>query len=83
MDPQTTAFINILSNPSYTLLFLVLVVWSLAWKGVALWKAARQNQRNWFVALLVLNTFGILEIMYTFWFGNVKQQKNIDENQIH
>lgn len=55
-----------IDNP---LVFGILVFWSLAWKGVALWKAARNSQKNWFVALLVLNTVGILEIIYIYFFS--------------
>ena len=54
------------------LLFL-LAVWSLAWKGLALWRAAKQSQRNWFIALLVLNTVGILEIAYLYFFSKKKE----------
>ncbi len=50
-------------------ILLVIYIWSLAWKGVALWKAAGFKQRNWFIALLVLNTIGILEIVYLFKFA--------------
>lgn len=52
-----------------SLLFLLLYVWSLFWKGAALWRAANGRQRNWFIALLVLNTVGILEIVYLFKFA--------------
>ncbi|MEK7112754.1 MAG: DUF5652 family protein [Patescibacteria group bacterium] len=45
-------------------LLIVFIVWSLFWKGLALWKAARNNQRHWFVGLLVLTTGGLLEIIY-------------------
>jgi len=51
------------------LLILVLAVWSLAWKGVALWKAGRNNQPAWFIIMLILNTAGILEIVYIFFFS--------------
>jgi hypothetical protein len=47
-------------------LVLALTFWSLAWKGIALWKAARLSQKIWFIALLVVNTIGILEIIYIF-----------------
>jgi len=40
---------------------LFLVVWSLFWKGLALWHAGRRGQ-PW----LVVNTVGILEIIYLF-----------------
>lgn len=37
-------------------------------KGYALWHAARNNHVWWFVALLVINTLGILELVYLIWF---------------
>lgn len=55
-----------------SLLFLALYVWSLLWKGLALWRAAKGKQRNWFVVLLVLNTVGILEIVFLFKFAEKK-----------
>jgi hypothetical protein len=45
---------------------LVLVLWSLFWKGLALWHAGRRGQPWWFVILLVVNTVGLLEIIYLF-----------------
>jgi uncharacterized membrane protein YiaA len=57
-------------------IFLILLVWTLIWKGIALWKAARLYEKNWFIALLILNTFGILEILYVFVFSEKKQQNN-------
>jgi len=45
--------------------FLVLlVVWTLYWKYHALWYAAKHDEKWWFIALLVINTAGILEIIY-------------------
>jgi len=41
-----------------------LIIWSLAWKGLALWSAARAGDKKWFVVLLIVNTLGILEILY-------------------
>jgi hypothetical protein len=41
-------------------------LWTLAWKGWALWLAARRNENIWFIALLLINTLGILEIIYIF-----------------
>lgn len=38
--------------------------WSLIWKGLALWHAAKRNEKWWFIALLIINTVGILEICY-------------------
>jgi hypothetical protein len=54
---------------------LLAVLWTLPWKGVALWKAAKNNHKWWFIALLVINTLGILEILYIFIFGKKKAEK--------
>ena len=50
-------------------LLLALYVWSLIVKGVAMWRAAHLKQRNWFIAILVLNTLGIVELVYLFKFA--------------
>lgn len=47
--------------------FMILIsLWVLPWKGWALWLAARRREKWWFIALLVLNTIAILEIVYIF-----------------
>lgn len=51
-----------------SLLFILLALWSLVWKGLALWHAARNGQFVWFVVILIVNTAGILEIIYLIWF---------------
>jgi methionyl-tRNA synthetase len=55
--PQSQMFIP-------TPLALIFLAWSLIWKGLALWRAARNQHKWWFVALLILNTAGLLEIGY-------------------
>jgi len=47
-------------------LITLLVIWSVAWKGWALWRAARAGSKGWFIAFLLINTAGILEIIYLF-----------------
>ncbi|HEY4524430.1 MAG TPA: DUF5652 family protein [Candidatus Paceibacterota bacterium] len=51
----------------YPLIAAALIAWSLVWKGLALWQAGGRRERNWFIALLILNTLGILEIIYLFF----------------
>ena len=47
---------------------ILAVVWTIGLKGFALWHAARGDQKGWFIALLIINTLGILEIVYLIWF---------------
>lgn len=48
--------------------FLLLALWTIIWQGFALWHSARAGQRNWFLANLILNTLGIIPIIYLIWF---------------
>lgn len=45
---------------------MVLVFWCIFWKGLGLWHAAQRGQQWWFLAMLLINTAGILEIVYLF-----------------
>jgi len=56
---------------SYILLGIA-IVWVMPWKAVALWRSARNGSVPWFIVLLVINTLGILEILYIFWLGKKK-----------
>jgi len=51
----------------------ILIIWEIIWKGIGLWKAARNNEMYWYVAILVLNTAGILPIIYIFFFDKNKK----------
>jgi hypothetical protein len=53
-------------------LFVLLLLWSVFWKGLALWHSGRRGQPWWFVILLILNTAGILEIIYLFAVAKLK-----------
>jgi heme A synthase len=75
MFAEFQSYINVMgfSSLSFSLTVLVLVVWSLFWKGLALWKAARKTDKVWYIVLLVVNTVGILEILYIYFFSKKKQ----------
>lgn len=68
---DTNAFIN----QNWWLLILGLI-WSIGWKGWALWIAAKKDQKVWFVVFLIVNTIGILEIFYIFYFSKQSQIKS-------
>lgn len=54
------------------------LVWSLVWKGIALWKSAKNQDKVWFIVLLVINSIGILEILYIFVFSKREYGKRQD-----
>lgn len=59
---------NIEFDPSILTWLLPLLIWEFIWKGIGLWKSAKNNQTAWFVAILILNTVGILPIVYVKFF---------------
>lgn len=44
--------------------FIVFAIWSLIWKGLVLWVTARRNLSGWFIFFLIVNTAGIIEVIY-------------------
>lgn len=57
----------------HTILFYMAIPWSILWKGIGLWHAARSRQLGWFVAILLINTVSILEILYVVFFRKDEQ----------
>ena len=53
----------------------VLFLWILPWKGYALWLSARNGHTWWFIALLIINTLSILDIIYIFTIGRKSRQE--------
>lgn len=60
-------------GPSLLIIIGILAIWSIVWKGLALWKSARNGSKVWFIILLILNTVGILDLIYYFFVGNEKK----------
>jgi len=59
--PQNVAQLDAMLQSPW---FLAALIWSMVVKGLALWQASQRRQKIWFVALFVVNTFGILELIY-------------------
>jgi hypothetical protein len=51
-------------SPKIIILFAVFILWCLVWKALALWRAAHKESKIWFILFLIINTAGILEIIY-------------------
>jgi hypothetical protein len=63
----------LLSTP----VLLAIMIWATPWKGVALWQAAKNGHKKWFVVLLIFNTLALLEIIYIFYFAKKKEIKPV------
>lgn len=65
--------LEFLNNPAaVTSLWLIALLWTFFWKGLGLWRSAQQKQNIWFVAILIINSLGLLEIIYLFSFSKEK-----------
>lgn len=45
-------------------LIIILAIWEAVWKLIAMWKAGRNNDMAWFICIALINTIGILPIIY-------------------
>jgi len=70
-----------LSNPSdlipmATWLALIpLMIWTAVWKAIAMWKAARNDHKAWFIFFAIFNLLAIPEILYILFWANPKPVK--------
>lgn len=54
---------------------IILIIWEATWKLIALWKAGRNNHLAWFICIAIINTVGILPIVYILMHGNKRAKK--------
>ncbi|MBS3122139.1 hypothetical protein J4434_04605 [Candidatus Woesearchaeota archaeon] len=57
------------------LLLIPVIIWEAVWKGIGLWKSARNSQLVWFIAIMVVNSVGILPIIYLLFFQKCCKKK--------
>ncbi|CAN5346833.1 hypothetical protein BH10PAT1_BH10PAT1_7930 [soil metagenome] len=50
-------------------LIAIIVIFDLVVKGMALWRASKNSQKGWFIVLLIVNSIGILPIIYLIFFS--------------
>ncbi|MFC1686902.1 DUF5652 family protein [Nanoarchaeota archaeon] len=72
---------NLLSAQKLVFPVILLMVWQLVWKGIALWKSSRDDKKVWFIYLLIFNFLGLFSIAYIFLFSKIKD--NFSFKKIH
>lgn len=63
---------SILENPYF---LVPLVLWSSTWKGLGLWRAAMRKDKLFFITIFILNTVGIIPILYLIFTNKRKHKK--------
>ncbi len=72
-DPQLRAtFVKLII---FIIIFAILMIIDLILKGIAMWKASKRNQKAWFWFLLIINSLGILPIIYLIIYRGRKEGK--------
>ncbi len=80
MTIETITNLSALAN-IHPLWIALAVLWTIVWKGFALWRAATLQQRYWFLVLLLINTLGVLEIIYLFFIARNYKVEIIDKSR--
>ncbi len=52
----------------YPQVLILLAIWETCFKAVGLWKSSHNNQRYWFITILVVNSLGIVPAIYLKFF---------------
>lgn len=59
---------------NYIKFLIPFILIDLVLRGFALWKSAKRNQNIWFIALLIVNSIGILPLIYLILNKKTKSQ---------
>lgn len=75
--------ISVLANLAgvHPVVIALAIIWSIVWKGLALWKSAELRQKYWFIAILVINTLGVLEMIYYFFIARKYKVEVVEKNE--
>jgi hypothetical protein len=73
MNEYLTVIANQIGIPVW--LLLIIIAWTLFWKLTGLWKSARNGKVVWFLAIALINTVGILPILYIHLFSKIEFDK--------
>lgn len=64
-----------ISQTIIVIILSVILLWTMVWKLLGLWKSARKGSVIWFIIIGLTNTIGIIPILYIFVFSKIKLKK--------
>jgi len=62
-------------SPTFLFIIILIAIWDGIWKLIALWKSAKNSELAWFIILALINSAGILPILYIYIFSKEKRKK--------
>jgi len=66
----------------YPWIIYAIIAWTLPWKGIALWRAAKNNDKAWFIILFLVNTLAMLDIIYIVFFSKEKKKEEVKNESV-
>jgi hypothetical protein len=69
--------LNNWQHPLFWVVMAPLIIADVILRAFALWKSARAGQKYWFVALLIVNSVGILPGVYLLFFQPKKALRQV------
>ncbi|MDD2909822.1 MAG: DUF5652 family protein [Candidatus Pacebacteria bacterium] len=60
----------------YYIFFIIIGLFELVLKGIALWQAAKRGEKGWYISILVFNTVGLLPLIYILFFSKKDVNKS-------
>ncbi|MBS3064970.1 MAG: hypothetical protein J4451_00515 [DPANN group archaeon] len=73
--------ISFMQSQYFLPLIVIISIWDLFFKGWALWEASGRKEKTWFIVLFILNTAGILPIIYL-WLKKWSKIKHTSRKKI-
>jgi hypothetical protein len=70
-------------HPQIWLFLIPLILWDLFWRGLGLWHASQKEQKFWFVALLLVNSLGLLPLLYLSFFQKSSSNRSKEGSENH
>jgi hypothetical protein len=64
----------------FVVLVVAIAIWDAVWKLIGMWKAAKRDSLLWFILIAVLNTAGILPIIYIYLVAKPVQKQKQKKN---
>ncbi len=71
--------LGLASVAGFSIIFIAIFLIVIALKGYSLWTAAKRDEKWWFIILLIVNTMGILELIYLYFVA--KKWDKVGENK--
>jgi len=66
----------LLTTILFMILIFLIIAWELILKLIGMWDAARRGQSGWFILMGIVNSFGIIPLIYLGFFRKpIKRNK--------